>query len=379
MPTTGWIPLVGRAILVVLLVSLSLVSLLVAALVVISPGRPSPVLDERGRPVAGSLSEKIRVTINGVDHGMFIRGRDATKPVLLFVHGGAGMPAYFLAQRFPATLAILEEHFVVCWWDRRGAGLSYSRSLPPQTLTTAQMISDLLAVTDYLRDRFAQQKLYLMALSGGTFFALQAIDRSPQSFHAYIAVAQITYQLRSENLAYRYLLEQYRQAGDAGMVRRLEAEPPTMSVPLPASYMAIRDKAMHRLGVGTTRDMRSVLTGVFLPSWRSPDYTLVEKRNIWRGKALSDRMLWNEILATDLTALISRVAIPVYFLHGVHDYTVTLAETMAFADSLEAPVKGFYTFRQSAHSPMFEEPERFRLILEQDVLRGTSRLADRRP
>lgn len=371
--------MVGRAILVVLLVCLGLVSLVVAALVVISPGRPSPVLDERGHPAGGSLSEKIRVPINGVDHGMFIRGRDATKPVLLFVHGGAGMPAYFLAQRFPATLAILEEHFVVCWWDRRGAGLSYSGSMPPQTLTTEQMVADLLAVTDYLRDRFSQQKIYLMAHSGGTFFALQAVAESPQRFHAYIAVAQITHQLRSEHIAYRFMVERYRDAGDAGLLRRLEAEPLTMSVPLPASYMAIRDKAMHRLGVGTTREMRSVLTGVFLPSWLSPDYTLVEKLNIWRGKALSDRMLWNEILATDLTALISRVAIPVYFLHGVHDYTVTLAETEAFVDSLEAPVKGFYTFPQSAHSPMFEEPERFRLILEQDVLRGASRLADRRP
>lgn len=371
--------LVVRAGLLVALVCLGLALLLVAGLALVSPGQPSPVLDERGHPVAGSLSEKIRVTINGVEHGMFLRGRDATKPVLLFVHGGAGMPAYFLAQQFPATLAILEELFVVCWWDRRGAGLSYSRSIPPQTLTTTQMVADLLAVTDYLRDRFGQQKVYLMAHSGGTFFALQAIAKAPESFHAYIAVAQITHQLRSENLAYRYMLDRYREAGDAGMLRRLEAEPLTMSVPLPASYMAVRDKAMHRLGVGTTREMRSVLTGVFLPSWRSRDYTLLEKVGIWRGKALSDRMLWDEILATDLTALISSVALPVYFLHGAHDYTVTLPQTRAFLDSLGAPLKGFYTFPHSAHSPMFEEPERFRRILEEDVLRGERRLADSSP
>jgi hypothetical protein len=44
---------------------------------------------------------------------------------------------------------------------------------------------------------------------------------------------------------------------------------------------------------------------------------------------------------------------------------------------LDAPVKGFYTFEESAHSPMFEEPERTISILLDDVLNGTNDLADR--
>jgi pimeloyl-ACP methyl ester carboxylesterase len=363
-------------VLIVLLVPLGVLCVVAVVLRVMSPGRPSPIVDERGRPVVGSISEKIRVDINGVEQGMFIRGRDATKPVLLFVHGGAGMPEYFLAQKHPKALEVLEEHFTVCWWERRGAGLSYSAGIAPHTMTVEQMLSDLLAVTDYLRDRFHEEKIYLMAHSGGTFFALQAVARSPQSYHAYIPVAQIAYQLKSENMAYQYMLKRFQEIGDAGMVRRLGSAPPTMSVPLPPSYMALRDKAMHRLGVGTTRHMRSVPLGVFLPSWLCPDYTVREKMDIWRGKAFSDGLLWNEMLATDLTTTVTSVAVPVYFLHGLHDRTVTLAETKAYFEALEAPVKGFYTFHESAHSPMFEEPERMRRIIEQDVFEGTSSLAD---
>ncbi|NJL49804.1 MAG: hypothetical protein HC929_23295 [Leptolyngbyaceae cyanobacterium SM2_5_2] len=174
------------------------------------------------------------------------------------------------------------------------------------------------------------------------------------------------------------MLKRFREIGDAGMVRRLESAPPTMSVPLPASYLAIRDKAMHRLGVGTTHRMRSVIMGVFLPSWLSPDYTVTEKINIWRGKVFLDGLLWNKILATDLTTTVTTVAIPVYFFHGIHDYTVTRLETKAYFDALKAPVKGFYTFQQSAHSPMFEEPEKMRQIIEQDVLGGTNSLAEQR-
>jgi pimeloyl-ACP methyl ester carboxylesterase len=66
------------------------------------------------------LSEKIHVDTNGVKQGMFIKSRDVNHPVLLFLHGGPGMPEYFLTQRYPTSL---EEDFTVVWWDRRGAGL----------------------------------------------------------------------------------------------------------------------------------------------------------------------------------------------------------------------------------------------------------------
>jgi hypothetical protein len=42
---------------------------------------PEPFLDERGAVLANSISEKIRVDINGVQQGMIIRGEDVTNPV----------------------------------------------------------------------------------------------------------------------------------------------------------------------------------------------------------------------------------------------------------------------------------------------------------
>jgi hypothetical protein len=63
------------------------------------------------------------------------------------------------------------------------------------------------------------------------------------------------------------------------------------------------------------------------------------------------------VLATDLAERVPRVGIPVCFLHGVHDYTVSCPLARAYYERLEAPVKGFYTFHH-AHSPLFEEPER---------------------
>jgi len=42
--------------------------------------------------LVGSISEKIHVEVNGVRQGMFIKSRNPSNPVLLFLHGGTGMP-----------------------------------------------------------------------------------------------------------------------------------------------------------------------------------------------------------------------------------------------------------------------------------------------
>ena len=350
--------------------------ILVGVLLAWSPGKSEPFLDENHNLLKGSISEKIRVTINGVEQGMFIKSKDIHNPVLLFVHGGPGMPEYWLTQRYPTGL---EDHFTVVWWEQRGAGLSYNPDIPPETMTVEQFVSDTLEVTNYLRQRFGKDKLYLMGHSWGSYIGIQAVAREPELYHAYIGMGQVSYQIQSENLAYTYALEQYKKIGNINMVHRLEAAPPTMTVPLPARYEALRDAYMHGIGIGTTHDMKSVVTGIFLPSWQFREYTLGEKVNLWRGKISSrsrDFNLWDKVQVTDLTQKVTELAIPVYFFHGKYDYTCAYPLAQDYFEQLEAPVKGFYTFEQSAHSPIFEEPEKTLRILLQDVLAGTNNLAD---
>lgn len=339
------------------------------------PGKPKPLMDENGNPLAGSISEKIHTDINGVKQGMFIKSKDINNPVLLFVHGGPGMPEYWLTQRYPTGL----DAFTVVWWEQRGAGLSYSPNIPPETMTAEQFISDTLEVTDYLRKRFGKEKIYMMAHSWGSYIGIQAAAQKPELYHAYIGVGQISYQIKSEHLAYEYALEQYKKNGDKDMVQRLEAAPPTMTVPLPAAYDSIRDEYMHGIGIGTTRDMKSVVSGIFLPSWQFREYTLGEKVNLWRGKIFSrspNFNLWDKMQATDLATQVTELEIPAYFFHGVYDYTCAYPLARDYFEKLDAPVKGFYTFEHSAHSPMFEEPEKMRNILLKDVLVGANSLAD---
>ena len=101
-----------------------------------------------------------------------------------------------------------------------------------------QMISDTLEVTKYLRQRFGQDKIYLMGHSGGSFIGIQAAARAPELYHAYIGVAQMSNQLKSEKLAYDYMLQQFKENGNTNMVRKLEAAPVTMTGGTPRAVPA---------------------------------------------------------------------------------------------------------------------------------------------
>ena len=303
---------------------------------------------------------------------MFIQSTDPAHPVLLCLHGG--LPEYFLTERYPTGL---EKDFTVVWWEQRGAGLSWRPGIPPETMTVEQFIADTLSVTDYLRERFSKKKIYLMAHSGGTFIGLQAAALAPQLYYAYVGVAQMVHQLESERRAYEYMLGRFTQAGNGRMVRRLEAAPVTMTAGTPAGYLRVRDRAMHSLGVGTAHEMTSVLRGVVWPSLTSPHYTPGEKIRLWRGKRSSGvSALWDEMLTVDLADSVTELALPAYFFHGVHDYTVNYQLAKDYVEALKAPLKGFYTFDRSAHSPIMEEPRKAQEIMRQDVLAGTNSLAD---
>lgn len=368
-PTARQVGRVGALLLVFAVVVLAGAT---GLLWLISPGTPAPYLDGTGRPVPDSLSEKVTVRLNGVEQGMFLSGRHARLPVLLFLHGG--MPDHFLTSRYPTGL---DEHFVVVWWEQRGSGMSYRPDAPADAVTAEQLVSDTLALARHLCQRFAQEKIYLMGHSGGTFIGIQAAAQAPELFHAYVGVAQMSNQLESERLAHAYMTQRYRRDGHERMARRLEAAPVGDTVPLPDAYRRIRDVAMHDLGVGTTHDMTSVVTGLVWPSLLAREYTFGEKVRLWRAKAVGGQGLWNTQLSTDLARLVTRLDVPTYFLHGVYDYTVSYPLAKDYFTRLSAPVKGFYTFSQSAHSPLFEEPERTRRIMVTDVLTGANGLADK--
>ena len=318
------------------------------------------------------MNEKIFVEINGIKQGMFLQSENIENPVLLFLHGGAGSPEIAFTEQYPTGF---DKIFTVCWWEQRGSGMSYSRSITKQEMTMEQMIADTIAVVHYLRKRFKQEKVYVMGHSWGSLLGVLTVQQAPELFHAYIGIGQVANQLESERLAYSFMLQEFRRANNKRMVRRLEKFPIDQGGEVTLQYLGVRSEGMMKLGIGVMHHCTSMMECVMIVL-RYKGYTFKEKLKFPMGSEFSLKCFWNLVIQTNLIKQVPELKVPVYIFQGKYDYQVSYVIAKEFAMTVSAPVKGFYTFENSAHSPCFEESEKMCHILHTDVLHGKVDLSD---
>lgn len=78
--------------------------------------------------------------------------------------------------------------------------------------------------------------------------------------------------------------------------------------------------------------------------------------------------MWPELISTDLTQAVPALEIPIVVFHGRHDMTTPYSLALRYMDALSAPEKHFYTFENSAHGVIFEEPDRFNERVRQHIV-----------
>lgn len=358
-----------------------LVLVVILALVIFPPsrGKIPAYTDLNGNIIPESIAERTSVDSDGFPLNLTILGKNKDNPVLLVCGGGPGIPQYLLEYLYPS---VLPDMFTVCYWDYRGTGLSRgtgasahngtdaadNADFSADKMTLDRYMSDADAVTKYLSERFYQEKIYIMGHSFGTYIALNMVKNHPENYVAYIAMAQIADEKKSEIMAYEYMKNQYEQLGNTRMVKEFEEYDINESEEAYQKYQSssLRDKAMHELGVGTARNMKSVISGIFLPSLRCKAYAQTDRINIWKGKFASHsyKVAVDSIKFNAFTDVES-VDIPIYFMVGKYDCTCMASLQIDYYNTVKAPKKELYIFDDSAHSPLYEEPERARQVLEE--------------
>lgn len=142
-----------------------------------------------------SISTLEKVEINGSDHEIMIRGKDKNNPVIIFVHGGPGTSEIPYAQKYQD---LLEEKFTVVHYDQRGSGKSYHFFEDYSNLTSDLLVEDLLAMTDYISKRLGKEKAILIGHSYGTYIGMQAANKAPEKYEAYVGIGQMSDTLEGE-------------------------------------------------------------------------------------------------------------------------------------------------------------------------------------
>jgi len=353
---------------------LSILGILLIGLVVLainSPGKLKPLKDKEGKEIVGSLVEKSFIEIGGIRQGFFIRSENPKNPVILFLHGGPGSPE--LPMLIPYEVSErLEKYFTVCYWEQRGAGMSFSNSIDPTTMTTTQMVEDTRQMTEYLQRRFNQEKIYLIGHSWGSYLGVKTIGKYPENYIAYIGIGQVSNQIESEKLAYAYMLQHAMEINDELAVKNLQKfDKNADDFPKNLDYMMIRSLLMNKYGIGFAHEKTISMIDMTKIILSFKGYTLSEKANYLRGSMFSLTTLWDFVVEDNLFESSTIFQVPVYITQGKYDYQVSYTLAREWFDKIEAPQKAFFTFENSAHGIIIEELEKFVQIIREIALKNT--------
>lgn len=344
---------------VILICMLAIPVLISAVFVIISPGKIREYEGDK------SLSEKFVMDVNGAPNGFFINSKNTDNPVLLFVSSGPGTDDYVFTDRYKDM--VLEEEFTVVYWDYRDMGIAYDPSFDTEKITLGNILDDAKTVTDYLKERFGKEKIFIMGFSGGTHIALRAAKAHPEDYHALISMAQcVTDGPDRDELMYEFMKDVFTCGNDRSSLKKLEdsitrSDDGRISCKDWYNFVVL----VHKAGGGTIKD-KTEFEGIVVPIILSRCYTVKEKlyyvpaMKMYRKTPLED-----ELNDFDYRKTITSLEIPVYFISGDTDYNCPWKLVEEYCDLIDAPDKGFYLISDSAHSPLWENPKETCDILKQ--------------
>ena len=284
------------------------------------------------------------IKIGGIEQCVLTRGHDIRNPIILFLHGGPGMPVMYLAHEFQRNL---EKNFTVVQWDRRGAGKTYFRNIPStESMNVRQMIDDTYELIDTLKERYNKDKVILIGHSFGTYLGSIMVNERPELFRAYISVGQVVDGDKSLKLQGNFIREKANQNNRKDIIEELNK-------PNKPNY----EKWLFEFG-GELRNSKSffplIWSGIF-----APEYTLAEVLKVAEASSFSSSNMKYNVLSGSVYDEIKEYTIPVYFIVGKSDYTTPHELISKYYEMIKAPKKEIVYFDNSAHFPFFEEPEKF--------------------
>jgi len=256
-------------------------------------------------------------------------------------------------------------------WDQRGAGKSYSALDPVHTLTLDQTVRDTIEVTRYLRERFDEDRVYLVGNSWGTILGSLAVQQRPELFHAFVGTGQMVSPRETDIMFYNDTLDWAARTGNEAVATVLRQNGP----PPYEDLMAYEPALSHEHDwnaypeVGGNTEMPGNL---FVP-----ENTLMDRVNGMRAFLDTFSVLYPQLQGVDLRDDVPIMDVPVYMVVGTHEARGRAVLAENWFEQLQAPTKERIVFESSGHRPMFEEPKAFAALMSR-VLDDTHAAGDGR-
>lgn len=292
-----------------------------------------------------SIAELFELDVNDDAQYLLTRGVDRKQPVLLFVHGGPGMPAMFLAHDFQRDL---EKEFVVVHWDQRASGKSFKQAADQSYLSISLLLSDMDVVVDHLRRSLGADRLWLVGHSHGSYLGALYARRHPEKVCAFVGTGQVADESGSGRT--RAIQEAFLRS----RLDDLSLDPDTV----------IDDSNLEDLLFKTGSELygETSFNPLLMSGLMAPEYSLFDALNIASGSSFSSQFMIYD-MPRDLLTSEWQFDVPVAVIMGRHDMVTPIQLSREYYDRIDAPMKAWYAFEETSHFPHFEQPFKFATTL----------------
>jgi len=300
-----------------------------------------------------SINEASFLQINNTKLFTLIKAENINNPILLIIHGGSSQTANFAWFNKE-----LEKDFIVVYFDQRAEGKSTFDTIDTSSLTLKNYIEDIHQLTNYLKNRFKKEKIYLLGHSMGSLLGMKTIEKYPNDYISYIAVSQYVDALKNDNIAYDLLQNDFRvnkkQLKDIQRITKNNIN----KLNLKRRTKELLLLAIKHGGMLYKRNFFNVFKILIFPIFIFKEYNFKDKLNALTQN--KQRLIF--YYESSLEDII-KIDIPIYFIHGKEDLVINYNLTKEYFEKIKAPKKEFITFEKSAHFPQFEEAKRFNTLI----------------
>jgi pimeloyl-ACP methyl ester carboxylesterase len=300
-----------------------------------------------------------------------IRAASPDKPVLLYLSGGPGQSDVAFSRVFTSGWV---NDFVFVDLEQRGNGKSYPAIDPVSSMTLDRAVADVIELTDYLRGRFNEEKIYLMGESWGTILGVLAVQERPDLFYAWIGSGQMVDVVETDQRIYTDLVAYAERSGDTDLAAKLVTmgAPPYRDIPWSNSnVLGWYDYLYKSYTPSDGYIARGEAAGLDPFGVIGSEYTFIEKMNVLRGLIDTFSLMYPQLYELDLRESAAHLEVPVWMLDGAAELEGRRTIALDWFEKLEAPSKECVTYQGAAHSVAFEQADEVQRLLTDVIVPAT--------
>lgn len=305
-------------------------------------------------PDQGGISSIKTVDINDSYQGISVRTMDLDNPIILFLSGGPGGAQIPTTRRF---LSGLEDTYTIINWDQPGTGKSYD-AIYRYEITPEVYIEDAHELTQYLKETYHKDKIYLIGESWGTYMAVELATRYPEDYYAVINTGQMVDFVETEEACYDFALELALEENDDKLYDKLISmgRPPYVGDQISLEMNSYLNPLY--MWMETHED-------IYHPDWStfnlllSPEYSMYDTFHIAQGLLKTFSKVYPQLYGIDLRESHTTFEIPMYIFQGKYDVNAPTNLAVDYLEKITAPDKEILIFEHSGHNPWINEYELF--------------------